>query len=163
MLYSTRQWTIVPMFRLLNYIHNVIGGGGNSLIYRLLLRKYTRTCESFNVFLPPQTMIGRGVFFPHGFPIVINPETSIGEFCVIHPCVLLGRDRGKAGAPVVGNNCFIGNGAKIIGNPRIGDYCFLSPGAIVTKDIPSESLVGAGINNILNSDGKRHVEMYQRR
>lgn len=41
-----------------------------------------------------------------------------------------------------------------------GDWVFISPGAMITKDIPSESLVGYGFNNILNDDGKRHVEMY---
>lgn len=98
--------------------------------------------------------------FPHGFPLVVNPDAKIGCNCIIHPCVLIGRDRGKNGAPTIGDNVFIGNGAKIIGNPTIGDFTFISPGAIVTKDVPNCSLVGAGVNNIINNEGRKHVMMY---
>lgn len=67
---------------------------------------------------------------------------------------------GEQGALVIGNNCFIGHGSKIIGNPRIGDWIFISPGAIVTKDILESSLLGAGVNNIISCLGKIHVELY---
>ena len=86
----------------------------------------------------------------------------IGENCIIHPCVLIGRDRGKVGAPVIGDNCFIGHGAKIVGNPCIGSWSFISPGAIVTKSVPYGSLVGSGVNNILSDKGKEHVMLYLR-
>lgn len=74
--------------------------------------------------------------------------------------MLIGRNRAKEGAPIIGDYCFIGHGVKIIGNPIIGDNCFISPAAIVTKDIPSGSLVGAGLNNIIGGNGKEHVEYY---
>lgn len=93
--------------------------------------------------------------------MVINPAANIGNNCIIqHPCVLIGRDRGKDGAPQIGDNCFIGNGSKIIGNPKVGDWCFIAPGAIITKNIPSGSVVGSGLNNILNNNGKQHVKLY---
>lgn len=98
--------------------------------------------------------------FPHAFPLVVNPEAKIGKYCIIHPCVLIGRDRGKQGAPIIGDNVFIGHGAKIIGNPRIGDNVFISPAAVVTRDVPSGSLVGAGVNNILSDKGAEHVQLY---
>ena len=111
--------------------------------------------------MPIDIKLGKNCTFPHFFPIVINPESIIGKNCIIHPCVLIGRDRGKVGAPQIGDNCFIGHGAKIIGNPKIGDWTFVSPGAIVTKNIPEGSLVGAGVNNIISDKGKEHVALYQ--
>jgi acetyltransferase-like isoleucine patch superfamily enzyme len=50
----------------------------------------------------------------------------------------------KMGKIVIGNNCFIGNGSKIMLGVRIGDNVIVGAGAIVTKDVPSNSVV-AGV------------------
>ena len=155
MLIQSKSGYILPLFRLCNY--PFLPG----LIRKVVKRRYYTLCDKYSVFLPIETNLGKGIIFPHGFPIVINPEAVIGEGCTIHPCVLIGRDRGKSGAPTIGDNCFIGHGAKIIGNPNIGDWAFISPGAIVTKNIPTGALVGGGINNILNLEGKKHVLLYK--
>ena len=42
----------------------------------------------------------------------------------------------------------------------MGNWVFIAPGAIITKDVPSNALVGSGLNNIINNDGNRHVELY---
>lgn len=139
-----------------NKVDNLLGGR----ICRFYEKKYNSLCESLNIFLPFKTEIAPGLRFPHSFPLVITPEAKIGKCCTIHPCVLIGRNRAKKGAPIIGDYCFIGHGAKIIGNPIIGDYCFISPSAVITKDIPSGTLVGAGINNIIGSNGKEHVKYY---
>lgn len=44
----------------------------------------------------------------------------------------------------VGSNCYIGGGAIIVGKVCIGDYSVVCAGAVVTKDVPSYSVV-AGI------------------
>ena len=46
----------------------------------------------------------------------------------------------KVGKIVVGNNCFIGTGAKIMLGVTIGDNVIIGAGSIVTKDIPSNSI-----------------------
>lgn len=149
------------LFRTLQFL-NKKKGFFYRVLYRVFNDRYNKVCGYLNLSLSPITSIGSGVVFPHGFPLVINSATKIGKNCIIHPCVLIGRDRGKDGAPVIGNNVFVGNGAKIIGNPCIGDWCFISPGAVITKNIPANSVVGFGLNNIINGDGKIHVEMYQK-
>lgn len=103
-----------------------------------------------------ETHIESGLIFPHNGPVVINPSTRIGKNCIIHPCVLLGGNR-KNGAPIIGDNVFIGHGTKIIGHVSIGSYVFLSPGSIITKDIPSNSIVGSGLNNIIRNDGGKEA------
>ena len=42
----------------------------------------------------------------------------------------------------IGDNCYIGSGAIIIGPVRIGDYAVIGAGAVVTKDVMSGTLVG---------------------
>lgn len=147
MFIQSRAEYILPLFRFCNY------PGLSKVTLKLVKMRYNSLCDRYSVYLPIETKLGTRITFPHNFPLIINPAAIIGDGCIIHPCVLIGRDRGKIGAPTIGNNCFIGHGAKIIGNPNIGDWTFIAPGAIVTKDIPKCSIVGAGLNNILETGG----------
>lgn len=52
-----------------------------------------------------------------------------------------GKSMDKFGKIVVGNNCFIGHGAKIMPGVTIGDNVIVGACAIVTKDVPSNSVV----------------------
>mgnify|MGYP002641808322 CR=1 FL=1 len=63
--------------------------------------------------------------------------------------VTIGIDEIKGGkAPQIGNNVFIGAGAKIIGDITIGNNVIIGAGAIITKSVPDGKTV-AGINGIL--------------
>lgn len=48
----------------------------------------------------------------------------------------------KVGCIEVGNNVFIGTGTKILYDVKIGDNVIIAAGSIVTKDIPSNSVIG---------------------
>jgi len=147
---------ILIQYRLCQYLSK--NGGGKIIISmsRLLLE---HSCGKYCMTISEGLEAKAGLSFPHNGPFVINPRAKIGMNCTIHPQVLIGGDRSK-GTPVLGNNVFVGNGAKIIGDCQIGNWVFIAPGAIVTKDIPDNSLVGAGLNNVLKQTGKNHVEMY---
>ena len=41
----------------------------------------------------------------------------------------------------IGSNCFIGCGAVIMPGVTIGDHCIIAPNSLVTRDIPSNSVV----------------------
>jgi len=43
---------------------------------------------------------------------------------------------------VIGNDCWIGQGASIIGGVTIGDGAIVLAGAVVTKDVPPYAIVG---------------------
>lgn len=130
------------------------------MVTKLFLFRYRIRTAKLGLCLEPETQIGTGVVFPHGFPLVINPKSVIGENCIIHPNVLIGSSRTKSGFPSIGNNCFLGNGCKIVGNCKIGDWCFISPGALITKDIPTGAVVGFGLNNIISNKGRETVSLY---
>ena len=74
---------------------------------------------------------------PLGFyGIFISKDAVIGIICTILHQVTIGSDLFGGGAPIVGNNCLIGAGAKIIGNVKIGDDVKVGANAIVVEDIP---------------------------
>ncbi len=51
----------------------------------------------------------------------------------------------------IGKNCFIGARSIIMPGVRIGDNCIVAAGAVVTLDIPSNSIVGGNPARILRS------------
>ena len=92
-------------------------------------------------------------------PIVFNLNAIVGRNSTIHPCVLIGGMRGK-GEPIIGDNCFLGNGVKIIGNVNIGDWCFICPNTVVVKDQDSGSVLSGIPSKVLNMEGKKNCTLY---
>jgi len=148
---------ITVKFRFLQYIKQY---PCLRLLTRFLEYRYRVKTAKMGCDLNPDTEIGHGVRFPHAFPVVINPDAIIGINCIIYPNVQVGSTRTKPGAPIIGDNVFLGDGCHIIGNCKIGDWCFISPGAFVCKDIPEGSVVGYGFNNIISDKGKETVSLY---
>lgn len=84
--------------------------------------------------------------FPHGITgIFISSQAVIGKGCVIFHQVTIGSnttpDSNKNGSPVIGANCYIGAGAKIIGKVTIGDNVRIGANCVVVKDVPNNSVV----------------------
>lgn len=84
--------------------------------------------------------------FPHGiYGIYISSSAIIGKNAVIFHQVTIGsnrlQDSKNYGAPVIGDNCFIGAGAKIIGSVRIGNNCRIGANCAVSKDLPNNTVV----------------------
>ncbi len=51
----------------------------------------------------------------------------------------------------IGRNCFIGAHSIIMPGVKIGDQCIVGAGAVVTKDVPSGSIVGGNPARVLRS------------
>ena len=70
----------------------------------------------------------------------IGPNVSIYTAC--HPLEAEERAKGTEWAlPVkIGNDVWIGGGATILPGVTIGDRCTIGAGAVVTRDIPSDTL-----------------------
>lgn len=54
----------------------------------------------------------------------------------------------------IGNNVFIGNNAIILPNVTIGDNVIIAAGAVVTRDVPSDSVVGGVPAKVLKTIDK---------
>ena len=89
--------------------------------------------------------IGPGFRIYHAGDFVhVGPNVRIGRSCTMFPGVVLGN---KAEMPderpvIVGDNCYFGLGAKILGKVRIGNNVTVGANAVVTKDIPDNVVVG---------------------
>lgn len=110
---------------------------------RWLYIAYLRRQGSFIGFA---SQIAGPLITPHGmFGVLISEFSKIGKNCVIFQQVTIGSNTlpnsKRAGAPTIGDNCYIGAGAKIIGKVTIGDNVRIGANCVVFQDIPSNSVV----------------------
>lgn len=91
----------------------------------------------------PGATIGKGLFIDHGTGVVIGETAIVGDNVTMFHGVTLGgtgKEKGKR-HPTIGNNVFIGSGAKLLGNITIGDNVKIGANAVVLKDVPSNTTV----------------------
>lgn len=99
----------------------------------------------FGYEIPAATAIGKNLFIDHGYGIVINKNSIIGNNVRIKHRVTIGcktlpnGDQGPS--PVIGDNVDIGAGAFVIGDIVVGSCVDIGAGAIVTRDVPDNSVV----------------------
>ena len=93
-------------------------------------------------FTIPPNVFGPGLKLPHWGTIVISPDAVVGRGCVVHPGVTLGVNHGRA--PQLGDDVYVGPGAKIFGGLSIGDRVTVGANSVVTRDVPADTrVVGA--------------------
>lgn len=136
-------WLYIKALRYVEYYQNNSGGIFNKWLLLWWLRKlrYLSHITSFQI--PPHTC-GWGLTIWHWGSIIINPAAKLGNNCTLYPGVLIGHKAQGGGAATIGNNVFIGAGTKIIGPVKIGDNVIVGQNCVITKDIPSNSVVVNG-------------------
>ncbi|HBO98088.1 MAG TPA: serine acetyltransferase [Candidatus Omnitrophica bacterium] len=112
-------------------------------IVAFLLFKLTEIIAGIS--LPASADIGKGFYVGHFGGIILHSDVKMGENCSIGPGVLIGtRGLGNTGVPVIGNNVYIGSGAKILGGIKIGDNVKIGANAVVLSDVP-DGATAAGV------------------
>jgi len=90
-------------------------------------------------------IIGRGAEFGPGFVlihangVVINGKVRGGSNILLEHQVTIGAQGRES--PVIGNNVFMGAGAKIIGRVTVGEGARIGANAVVIDDVPPHSTV----------------------
>jgi serine O-acetyltransferase len=117
----------------------------------------------FHCVLPVECEIGKDtVLFHHGLGVIIHPNVKIGSGCQIYNHVVIGGGhRGPDGGDIrieIGNGCTIGVGAKILckdATLSVGDRAVIGANAVVTTDVPADSIVGGVPAKILSWQSSR--------
>jgi serine O-acetyltransferase len=108
-------------------------------------------------FTIPLNVFGPGLAIAHHGTIVVNSGARIGANCRLHVCVNIGTAAGSAeAAPTIGNNCYIGPGAKLYGPITIGDNVAIGANAVVNRSFPDGNVTLAGVPaRIISRKGSR--------
>ena len=115
--------------------------------HRVLAHALSNLARFFTgIEIHPAAIIGKGLLIDHGMGVVIGETAEIGNGCTIfHGVTLGGRGNTKGKRhPTLGNNVFVGAGAKILGNIEIGDNVKIGANAVVLNDVP-EGATAVGV------------------
>ncbi len=115
------------------------------LFYFSVLR-WRHYAIKYGIHISYKANIGNGLYIGHCGGMIIGHLANIGKNFNISQGVTIGRtNRGdKKGRPIIGNNVYIGAGAKLIGNITIGNNVAIGANAVVTHSVPDNAVV-AGI------------------
>ncbi len=123
------------------YLRKVQSSSGLlKILYKYCLMRLSRKT---NIEISPSVKIGKGFFIMHAGGVIMHPEVQIGKYVNINSGAVIGAEfRGKrAGVPTVGDYCYIGKNAAVVGKITIGDDVLIAPCAYVNFDVPSHSIV----------------------
>lgn len=125
------------------------------LLYPLVHLIYRHYQQKHGVWLTPATKVGPGLFLEHMGDIVVNGRAVIGKNCNLANGVTIGQtNRGKRkGTPTIGDNVFIGPGAKILGNVRVGNNVAIGANCVVVEDVPDNAVIAAQPGQIISYGG----------
>lgn len=112
---------------------------------RLWGKPFAFLCHKLNAILcgcviGMNTKFGRRFLILHSVGIVVNSAIIAGNDITLESGVVIGAEKGKS--PTLGNNIFLGSGAKVVGSLTIGDGVSIGANAVVVKDVQENTVVG---------------------
>jgi len=137
-------------FRIFKYLKNKM-----PFLYILFYFYLRRLQYKYGYDIPASTDIGKGFYIGHFGGIVVNGKTKIGNNCNISQNVTIGYNaRGKfPGIPILGDEIYIGPGAKIFDGIIIGSNVAIGANAVVNFNVPNNSVVVGNPGKITSNKG----------
>ena len=135
-IFRTIELKYIRTFRKLQASKNVF----SKTFYRLKLRRLSLKSQ---IQIPGCTKIGEGLYIGHSGRIIINNKAILGKNINLATGVTIGQEnRGaRRGTPIIGDNCWIGTNAVVVGNIKIGNDVLIAPLSFVNFDVPDHSIV----------------------
>jgi serine O-acetyltransferase len=117
--------------------------GFRILLTPIYLFQYHRMRSKWGIEIPRATKIDEGLYVGHSGGISISHAAVIGKNLRISQQVTIGvsGEGEKRGCPVIGDDVYIGPGAKIFGKITIGNNVKIGANAVIHKDIPDNAVV----------------------
>lgn len=149
------KWQI--LYRKYEYYRNI--NKPYLLPYTLYLKiRFEKMSVKLGFSIPIHTF-GPGLSIAHYGTIVVHGNARIGKNCRIQEGVTIGATNGSSVAPVIGDNVFIGSGAKIIGDINIADDVCIAAGGVVVHNIDECGITVGGVPAKKISDNNSHSNL----
>ena len=143
LLFPDYIWKFQKLLRKVEFYHNCKNKGLNKLYFFYLKYKFRKISLKLG-FSIPINVFGPGLSIVHYGTIVINSNVRVGKNCRIHACTNIGASGGKPEAPQIGDNVYIGPGAKIYGDIKLGNNIAIGANAVVHKSFDEDNIMIAG-------------------
>lgn len=103
-------------------------------VYRI---GFVGTNVLYGCHVPDGVEFGEDPHLVHAKDVLMHPHVKLGDRVGMMHAVTLATTVDRPGAPVVGNDVFIGTGAVVVGPVKIGDGARIAPNSLVTNDVPA--------------------------
>jgi serine O-acetyltransferase len=131
--------------------HRNVPQGPIAHLYGIFLKVYFRIVSIYLGFSISPNTCGPGLVINHWGTIVISPSAKVGRNARINVCVNIGIKDGLA--PTIGDDCYIGPGAKLFGGITLGNNVKIGANAVVNKSFPDNvTLAGVPAKVIRSTD-----------
>lgn len=157
-LFGDETWKFEILLRKIEYYTNCKKGILAAVIRKFYKFRFHRMSIRLGFIISPN-VFEEGLAIPHYGMLGVHANAKIGKNCRLLEGVVIMADGGSHDAAVVGDNCFFGIGAKVIGAVRIADDVAVGAGAVVTKDILEAGTTWAGVPARKISDHNSHSNL----
>ena len=151
-------WKFEILLRKVEYDINCRHGLSALIIGKYHKFRFHRLSVKLGFTIPPN-VFGEGLSIPHYGTIVVHGAARVGKNCRLQEGVTIGATDGSHDAAVIGDNCYFGSGAKVIGEVSIADDVAVGSGAVVTRDIKDPGTTWAGVPARKISDKDSHSNL----
>lgn len=148
-----RRFRFYRSLRMAEYYTDSRRGLFGRLLGKLLRFRHDLLCQRYGWTIPIH-VFGPGLAIVHVGTIVVSGDAKIGKNCRLNVCTNIGRAETSAGigAPVLGDNVYLGPGAKLFGPIVIGDDTAIGANAVVNRSFPEGHCTLAGVPARVVSD-----------
>ncbi len=155
-------WKFQIVLRKCEYYKNEKGVGKIKYLMFKVIKKNLGHKLGYDI---PEGVFDAGLRLNHFGNIVINGNSRIGRWCDIHQGVNIGdsnppvRVGTERYSPTIGDNVWIGPGAKIFGNIKIGSQVQIGANAVVGKSFDEDVTIGGVPAKIISAKGTSSVDV----
>ena len=144
-LFLDEVWRFERLLRKVEYYKNCKQSAFGELYYYILYFFLHRAQIKLGFYVHPNCF-GPGLSVSHPGTIIVNGNAKIGSNCRLHDCVVIGTEAGYSDhAPTIGDNVYIGPGAKIYGRIVVADGVAIGANSVVNKSINEQNITIAGV------------------
>ena len=121
--------------------------------FRIFILKIKKYDVSYSTIIEGSVVLDK--LFPEGIHIGENTLVAGGVKILSHDhCKRVGNNQPFLTHTYIGKNCFIAVNAIILPGVKIGDEVIVGAGAVVTKDVPSKTVVAGNPAKIIRKNIK---------
>lgn len=157
---ADRRFKFYKSLRRTEYYYNCKKGIIGKVLKKIFMIRHLRMCNKYGWTIPIN-VFGPGLTIVHAGTIVVSGKAKIGKNCRVHVCTNIGNaiSHGEDGTPVIGDNVYIGPGAKIFGPISIGDNVVIGANSVVNKSFQDNcTIAGVPAKIISKNTSKRYIK-----
>ena len=159
-LFGDEVWRFQILMRHAEYHMNTANNPIQKAIAQCYRLRYHQYCVKMGFHIP-LNVFDAGLSIAHYGALVVNSHAMVGKNCRIHAMVVIGATNGNPAAPIIGDNVYIGSGAKIIGDIHIANDVAIAANAVVIKSINEPGTTWGGVPAKMISHNNSHRNLCQ--